>query len=483
MFPDEELAPLLRAWRIPTPAASLDIRVTHTFLLNLPIKYALQRVRNALIQPEVSMKRCNSCGEEFEDKFSFCPVDATPLNSLAAELAGYPMQNSSGRNIKEPQSPHKRREARPYEYHLTILSSRGLAERLVAELRFTLDRLKTTWPDLRRDPIGFGKMAVFATTSLMRERIKAPTLASGLAAMLVVLSAVLLVALMDRVDTDDKIGIKETGTESVEILTIPMADQPSATADTGVVTGSQGRVGFYRGRGEGSEAKPKRAGGGGGGGLKHELAAQQGKPPAPSEIPAAIPQLPPARKLALPVAGIDLDPAVWRNLPFSRYGDPRSSSTTPSNGPGDEGGMGKGTGPGVGEGDGDGFGPGTDGNIGGRARETGGGGKSGGSGNDPYDPDRVLPASMAGQRARVLSKPEPQYTEEARRNQITGTVVLRVIFSRSGEVTNIRAIHSLPLGLTEKAIAAARQIRFLPATKDGHPVSVYMQLEYNFNLY
>jgi TonB family protein len=80
-------------------------------------------------------------------------------------------------------------------------------------------------------------------------------------------------------------------------------------------------------------------------------------------------------------------------------------------------------------------------------------------------------------------KPEPQYTEEARRNQITGTVVLRVVFESSGEVVQIRAVRTLPFGLTERAIAAARQIKFAPAMKSGHPVSVHMQLEYNFNLY
>lgn len=83
----------------------------------------------------------------------------------------------------------------------------------------------------------------------------------------------------------------------------------------------------------------------------------------------------------------------------------------------------------------------------------------------------------------MIAKPEPQYTEDARRNQITGSVVLRVVFSRSGEVTNIRAINPLPFGLTERAIAAARLIRFRPAMKDGQPVNVFMQLEYNFNLY
>jgi len=60
---------------------------------------------------------------------------------------------------------------------------------------------------------------------------------------------------------------------------------------------------------------------------------------------------------------------------------------------------------------------------------------------------------------------------------------LKVVFSSSGQVTNIQAMRSLPYGLTEKAIAAARQIRFDPATKDGHKVSMWMQLEYNFNLY
>ena len=37
--------------------------------------------------------------------------------------------------------------------------------------------------------------------------------------------------------------------------------------------------------------------------------------------------------------------------------------------------------------------------------------------------------------------------------------------------------------LLQCAIAAARQIKFVPAVRGGHPVSVFMQLEYNFNLY
>jgi len=86
-------------------------------------------------------------------------------------------------------------------------------------------------------------------------------------------------------------------------------------------------------------------------------------------------------------------------------------------------------------------------------------------------------------KARVLSKPEPSYTEAARNAQVTGTVVLRCIFGSDGSVKHLLVIKELPLGLTEQALKAARRIKFAPAMKDGVPVSMYIQLEYNFNLY
>lgn len=86
-------------------------------------------------------------------------------------------------------------------------------------------------------------------------------------------------------------------------------------------------------------------------------------------------------------------------------------------------------------------------------------------------------------KAVLVSKPSPMYTEEARRNQVTGTVVLRAIFDSRGYVRGVKAIKGLPDGLTEKAIIAARNIRFIPAMKDGRHVSQYFQIEYNFNLY
>jgi TonB family protein len=95
----------------------------------------------------------------------------------------------------------------------------------------------------------------------------------------------------------------------------------------------------------------------------------------------------------------------------------------------------------------------------------------------------ILTGREVDSKVRLVMKPEPQYTEDARRNQIVGTVVLKVVFASSGTVNNIRTVQGLPHGLTEKAIDAARKIKFIPAVKGGEFVSMWMQLEYNFNLY
>jgi len=86
-------------------------------------------------------------------------------------------------------------------------------------------------------------------------------------------------------------------------------------------------------------------------------------------------------------------------------------------------------------------------------------------------------------KADILYKPEPLYTFNARRNNVTGTVRLRMVLAADGTVQNIMPLATLPEGLTEQAIEAARDIEFKPASKDGRPVSQYVTVEYNFNIY
>jgi TonB family protein len=85
-------------------------------------------------------------------------------------------------------------------------------------------------------------------------------------------------------------------------------------------------------------------------------------------------------------------------------------------------------------------------------------------------------------RPTILYKERPKYTEDALQNRIEGTVVLNVMFTADGKIRNIRVVRGLPDGLSEKAIEAAQKIRFNPAVKDGVPVNVRGNLEFNFVL-
>src|SRR5688572_15626485 len=83
------------------------------------------------------------------------------------------------------------------------------------------------------------------------------------------------------------------------------------------------------------------------------------------------------------------------------------------------------------------------------------------AGMNEADPDgqSVLTARQVDVKAIILSKPNPSYTEEARRNLVKGTVVLRAVLAANGKVVAIFPIKGLPNGLTAQAIRAARQIR------------------------
>jgi TonB family protein len=79
----------------------------------------------------------------------------------------------------------------------------------------------------------------------------------------------------------------------------------------------------------------------------------------------------------------------------------------------------------------------------------------------------------------ILSKQEPGFPQGAR-FQVTGTVTLRLTLSSAGHVDDIEVVSGLPRGLTEQAIEASKTIIFIPAEKDGKPVSQRVQVEYSF---
>ena len=133
-----------------------------------------------------------------------------------------------------------------------------------------------------------------------------------------------------------------------------------------------------------------------------------------------------------------------------------------SQGSGSGGGGGTGEGTGSGSGTGPGLGPGEGGGVGGGVYRPGAG--------------IVNP--------RLLREVRPQYTAEALRAKITGTVYLEMVVLPDGTVGDVRITRSLDpvFGLDEEAIKAARQWLFEPGTRFGEPVAILVNLALDFNL-
>ncbi len=582
---DDELKSLLERWNAPGPSRVLDKRIETSFAREFSGADGLSQ---SVLLPHrreevVSMKFCSRCEEEFADKFSFCPVDGTPLAPVTAKVA------HSGNIVADPSLSVSRQDdpsitraagtpapgngnsaeippSEPFyaaaaagngssalvlrdEYHLTIMDDAGLVARLSHELKDVARQNQLTRAEFKRDPFGFTKRAFTGYGQSFVQFLRKPNVLVAMgAALLGMLALVGAVMLMDRSQSTGmsrgtliifalvaggmlvalfstwlgrERGAAVMGAEPSDSRSVVAAMVTSFVflfAILGVIVGldyrgrqqqlvvqneegevvdqifdipdeqptpDPGTAGLNKGSGGGSKPKPEKAGGGGGGGREEAKPASFGKTPQASltvpQVVAPDPKPPQIKNPSLPVAAtVVADPMLVppdaRVLP---YGDFKSKSTDPSSGPGTGNGIGTGTGGGIGPGEGGGIGPGRGGNIGGGDCNDGGGGPGGGGGG--YD--RIFTGREVTSKARLLSKPEPQYTEDARKNQVTGTVVLKVVFASNGSVTNIRTVSGLPYGLTERAIAAARQIKFVPATKDGHPVSMWMQLEYNFNLY
>ena len=206
------------------------------------------------------------------------------------------------------------------------------------------------------------------------------------------------------------------------------------------------------------------AGGGGGGGDHDVLQASAGRLPKSSMrqiAPPAAVRRNPAPRLPVEttiVAPPDISMAM-NNLP--NLGDPRSSATIPSSGPGANGGIGNGSHGGVGPGNGPGEGP----------------GDGGGRGGDVFRWGNGVIAP------RVIYQIDPEFSEEARKAKFQGNCVLGLVVDAQGRPTDIRILSALGMGLDEKAIESVKNWKFEPGKKDGHAVAVEIAVEVDFHLY
>ncbi len=83
---------------------------------------------------------------------------------------------------------------------------------------------------------------------------------------------------------------------------------------------------------------------------------------------------------------------------------------------------------------------------------------------------------------RVVTSPDPEYSEEARQAGLQGKCVLSLVVNSEGKPENITVSRRLGMGLDEKAVEAVRNWTFLPALKDGKPVAMRVEIAVTFGL-
>jgi bla regulator protein blaR1 len=84
---------------------------------------------------------------------------------------------------------------------------------------------------------------------------------------------------------------------------------------------------------------------------------------------------------------------------------------------------------------------------------------------------------------KLIFAPNPEFTEEAKREKYQGICVIATIVDAEGNPQRVQVVRHLGKGLDQKAVEAVKQYRFKPAMLHGKPVAVEVNIEVNFRLY
>jgi TonB family protein len=105
-----------------------------------------------------------------------------------------------------------------------------------------------------------------------------------------------------------------------------------------------------------------------------------------------------------------------------------------------------------------------------------------GAESDGPAPAKVYHVGNGVSPPQEVSAPSPTYPETARKEGYYGTCVLTLVVDSDGLPRDLKVVRPLGMGLDDKALEAAHQGRFKPATKGGMPVAVKVNIEISFHL-
>ena len=94
--------------------------------------------------------------------------------------------------------------------------------------------------------------------------------------------------------------------------------------------------------------------------------------------------------------------------------------------------------------------------------------------------DEGFVASSTNPKIILFAKPD--YPEMARRAQIEGTVIVKVLVGPDGNVKDAQVLQGVNPLLNNAALAAARKCKFIPGKQRNIPVKAWMALPFNFRL-
>src|SRR5580698_3053500 len=101
--------------------------------------------------------------------------------------------------------------------------------------------------------------------------------------------------------------------------------------------------------------------------------------------------------------------------------------------------------------------------------------------SQPKSPQKRVRVSQGVLQGMIVSRVQPRYPKDAKKQRIQGPVVMQAIIGTNGDVIDLRLVSGHPL-LAPAAMDAVKQWKYRPYMLNGTPIEVETTITFNFTL-